>query len=88
MLVATKKLPLNIPFVVVVAQLAFEELKAAMTRAPVLAMPNFDQPFTIEMDACDIGIGAVMSQNGRPIAYLSKAIGGKYLGLSTYEKNS
>ncbi|XP_020092846.1 uncharacterized protein LOC109713256 [Ananas comosus] len=68
------------------SQLAFEELKTAMTTAPVLAMPNFDRSFTLEVDACDTGIGAVLSQDEKPIAYLSKAIGGKHLGLSTYEK--
>lgn len=67
-------------------QLAFEKLKAAMTKAPVLAMHNFDLSFTIEVDACDTGIGAVMSQDEKPIDYLSKAIRGKHLGLSTYEK--
>lgn len=67
-------------------QNAFEKLKRAMISAPVLALPNFSQPFTIEADACEYGVGAVLSQGGRPISYLNKALGSKNLGKSTYEK--
>ncbi|KAL0439603.1 UNVERIFIED_CONTAM: Transposon Ty3-G Gag-Pol polyprotein [Sesamum latifolium] len=57
-----------------------------MTTAPVLAMPDFSQPFVVETNACGRGIGAVLMQKGKPIAYLSKALATKNLGLSTYEK--
>jgi hypothetical protein len=52
----------------------------------VLALPNFSLPFTIETDASSKGIGAVLQQQGHPIAYVSKALGVKAQGLSTYEK--
>ncbi|KAJ1685411.1 hypothetical protein LUZ63_016801 [Rhynchospora breviuscula] len=68
------------------AELAFQELKSAMTQAPVLAMPDFTKPFTIETDACDKSIGAVLMQGKKPIAYISKSLGVKSQGLSTYEK--
>jgi hypothetical protein len=68
------------------AQEAFQALKVAVTQAPVLALPNFSQPFIIECDASGIGIGAVLMQNNRPIAFLSKALKGKALHMSTYEK--
>jgi hypothetical protein len=68
------------------AQLAFDNLKVAMTRTPVLALPNFQDTFTIETDACSEGIGAVLMQHGQPIAYLSKALGEKHRALSIYEK--
>ncbi|KAJ4802427.1 polyprotein [Rhynchospora pubera] len=68
------------------AQEAFGKLKRAMSSAPVLALPDFTQPFYIETDACDVGVGAVLSQGGRPIAYLSKSFGPKNRGKSTYEK--
>jgi hypothetical protein len=68
------------------AQQAFDALKVAMTRTPVLALPNFQEPFTIETDACQDGIGAVLMQQGQPIAYLSKALGEKHKSLSIYEK--
>jgi hypothetical protein len=54
-------------------QQAFEQLKQKMLEAPVLALPNFSIPFTIETDASKRGVGAVLMQAGHPVAYLSKA---------------
>jgi hypothetical protein len=65
---------------------AFQNLKRAVTQTPVLALPNFSQPFLIECDASEIGIGAVLMQSNRPIAFLSKALKGKALHMSVYEK--
>ncbi|KAJ3703272.1 hypothetical protein LUZ61_006977 [Rhynchospora tenuis] len=68
------------------AQLAFEKLKSAMFTAPVLTLPDFSQQFTIETDASALGMGAVLMQNQKPIAYFSKSLGVRNQGLSTYEK--
>jgi hypothetical protein len=65
---------------------AFQQLKGALTRAPVLALPDFSKPFVLETDASDIGFGAVLMQQGHPVAYLSKAVCPKNRALSTYEK--
>lgn len=69
-----------------VAEKAFTALKNAMSSTPVLALPNFEADFTIETDASGTGIGAVLSQGGRPIANISKGLGGRKRAWSTYEK--
>ncbi|KAL0391249.1 UNVERIFIED_CONTAM: hypothetical protein Scaly_0482000 [Sesamum calycinum] len=55
------------------AEMAFNQLKKVMTTAPVLAMPDFFQPFVVETNACGKGIGVILMQGGKPIPYLSKA---------------
>ena len=69
-----------------IAQVAFERLKNAMVNAPVLKLPDFNEVFIVETDASGVGIGAVLQQQGHPIAFLSKTLAPKHQMLSTYEK--
>jgi len=63
---------------------AFTKLKYALISSPILAMPNDNDSFLLDTDACDVSIGAVLSQvqGGveRVIAYASRS-------LSKPEKN-
>jgi len=40
----------------------------------VLVLPNFSQPFVLEIDAYSLGIGVVLTQNNHPIAFFSKKL--------------
>ena len=61
-------------------------LKEAMTQAPILAFLDFSKEFVLETDTCDTGVGVVLIQEGRPIAYLSQALTLRHIGLSIYDK--
>lgn len=65
---------------------AFQDLKQALCSAPVLAMPNFSQAFVLETDACSKGMGTVLMQNSRPLAYLSKSFNSKNLDFFCIRK--
>ncbi|GKG09609.1 RNA-directed DNA polymerase, reverse transcriptase [Tanacetum coccineum] len=68
------------------AHSAFENLKKIRASAPVLALPNFSQPFEIKCNASRRGIRAMLMQSQRPIAYFSKALSDQNLNKSAYEK--
>ena len=67
---------------------AFQHLKLMMSTPPILALPNFNEPFVLEADASGQGIGAVIMQQGKPIAFFSKSLGPKAAAASTYEKEA
>ena len=77
----------NAPFVWGPSQdTAFNELKNLLTHAPLLALPNFDKPFEIHCDASGYGIGGVLMQEKRPIAYLSEKLSEAQLNYPIYDK--
>ena len=57
-----------------------------MIQSPMLALPDFSKTFVVETDACDSGVGAMLMQEGRPLAYISQGLAPKHLGLSVYDK--
>ena len=58
---------------------AFQILKGKLTQAPLLVLPDFTKTFEIECDASGVGIGVVLMQDRKPIAYFSDKLGGATL---------
>lgn len=56
------------------APVTFEQLKATMTTIPMLALSDWSLPFVIETDASRFGSGAILLQNGHPIAFSSQKL--------------
>lgn len=64
------------------AEQAFQKLKSAMTMTPVLVLPDFEVAI-----CCGVPLGlGVLMQQGRPVAFLSKALSEHHKHLSIYEK--
>ena len=67
-------------------QKAFDGVKHDLTHAPVLKSPDLAQPFELVTDACDFGIGAVLMQDRRPVAFESRKLIPAELNYTTTEK--
>jgi hypothetical protein len=53
-------------------QKAFDMIKSKLTEAPLLQLLGFDKMFELKCDASSLGIGGVLLQEGKPIAFLVK----------------
>jgi hypothetical protein len=65
---------------------AFQTLKTAMCTTLVMALPYFTKNFVLKCDASGKGIGVVLMQEGRPLAFTSKQLSERNLGKPIYEK--
>ena len=90
----TNLLKKNVKFVWAdICEQAFAGVKSILACEPVLLAPNFEAPFKLAVDACDIGVGAVLLQsdeNGldRPVAYFSRKLNVHQRAYSTIEKEA
>jgi hypothetical protein len=55
-------------------EIAFHTLRKLLTTAPVLVQPDIEKPFDVFCDASKIGLGCVLMQEGRVIAYASRQL--------------
>ena len=71
-------------------QLAFDKVKQALCGEPLLHTPDFSLPFTLQTDASNRGVGAVLSQHvmevDLPILYISRKLSERESRYSTIEK--
>ncbi|CAM8908316.1 unnamed protein product [Rhodiola kirilowii] len=69
---------------------AFDDLKAALTSAPIIQAPDWTQPFEIMCDASDYAVGAVLGQRKekKPVVihYASRTLDAAQRNYSTTEK--
>ncbi|QRW18200.1 Retrotransposable element Tf2 protein [Rhizoctonia solani] len=75
----------------VTEEVAFQELKALVTKSPVLIHSNPKLPYYQETDASGVAMGAILSQQGEdnrlhPVAYMSKSFSGAEANYDTHDK--
>ena len=58
----------------------------ALSTTPILAIPNFNDTFIIEIDVSNKRVGVVLIQQGKPLAYMTKAIGPSKQAWPVYAK--
>jgi hypothetical protein len=65
---------------------AFKAVKQMISKETLLTYPDWSKPFEIHTDASDYQLGAVISQEGKPIAFFSRKLNSAQKNYTTTEK--
>ena len=65
---------------------SFEKLKRSLIEAPLLRTPDESKPYDVVTDASDLGLGAVLLQEGHPVAFESRKLNSAELNYTVTEK--
>jgi hypothetical protein len=65
---------------------SFKVLKEKITKQPILVLLDFGKTFQVRCDASGLAIGAVLSQDNRPVAYFNEKLNDTKNKYSTYDK--
>jgi hypothetical protein len=68
------------------AKRSFNILKKKITERPILVLPKFEKTFQVRCDASGVAIGAVLSEDNRPVAYFSEKLNETKRKYSIYDK--
>jgi len=66
-------------------EVSFRALRKLLTTAPVLAQPNIEKPFDVFYDASKSGLGCVLTQEGKVIAYASRQLRKHEINYPTHD---
>jgi hypothetical protein len=58
-----------------------------MASTPVLALPDVSKQFLVETDVSNFGLGVVLMQSDKPVAFLNKPLSKTHKHLSIYEND-
>ena len=64
---------------------SFERLKKEVATQPILVLPSFEKLFVVECDPCNIEVGVVLRQEGRPVEFFSERLNEAKKRYSSYE---
>ena len=67
-------------------QSAFERVKVMVTSTPILAFYDVNKELTLENDASEYGLGSVLLQEGRPVAFASRSLSSSEMNYAQIEK--